>query len=495
MNASLVGWSDSDGRLEAVIDENASIGAARDNALVVRTDGVSGHHARITRQDGKYFVEDAGSRNGTWVNGERVTRARLHHLDVVTLGRFADLVFLERVVSEQRAAAAAARAAEVEAEAPSEMEWRTRLVWSPEELQNLRAAGLNDPAAVAAKPAASAPAPAAKAPAPAAPAPAAKAKPEAAKPAAAAQPVEQSKPAPRSPEPAPSERTQFMPGASFTLPSSITAGGDEPPAGERTQLRPPDSASGAVGRPPAEMLNPSERTQLFRPGMGSDMGLSAPPAELLTPQERTEFRPSGGGSTTSLPVPPAEMFSDERTQLAGAGSSGLVPPPAAAIEADADAPAADSDEPPATALPSGSLLGFRDVGPPSTNAMSAPTVMPTSSPRLDTPQTAAARAASMPIRAVRLTGDFGEFELPIGVSTVGRAAEATIRIDSREMSRIHTKITVTPESVSVEDNGSANGTSVNGATIDSLRRLIDGDRLAFANYEFRVELLRLEGDR
>lgn len=120
------------------------------------------------------------------------------------------------------------------------------------------------------------------------------------------------------------------------------------------------------------------------------------------------------------------------------------------------------------------------------------TVLPTG--RIDTPGTTAARS-NKPIRAMRLTGDFGEYDLPVGVSTVGRSSEATIRIDSREMSRIHATITVSPEFVTVEDGGSANGTSVNGAMIEGLRRLIDGDRLAFANYEFRVELLRLEGDR
>src|SRR4029450_3833340 len=49
---------------------------------------------------------DKGSSNGTWLNGERVKRARLRHLDVITLGRFAELVFggRETEVPDQAAA-------------------------------------------------------------------------------------------------------------------------------------------------------------------------------------------------------------------------------------------------------------------------------------------------------------------------------------------------------------------------------------------------------
>ncbi len=51
---------------------------------------VSGGHARFTRADGRVHVEDAGSRNGTWVNGVRVAeRARVPLDDgaVLRLGR------------------------------------------------------------------------------------------------------------------------------------------------------------------------------------------------------------------------------------------------------------------------------------------------------------------------------------------------------------------------------------------------------------------------
>jgi phosphoserine phosphatase RsbU/P len=47
---------------------------------------VSRLHARLVCEAGAYFVEDAGSRHGTFVNGTRQERVRLHSLDEITLG-------------------------------------------------------------------------------------------------------------------------------------------------------------------------------------------------------------------------------------------------------------------------------------------------------------------------------------------------------------------------------------------------------------------------
>ena len=49
-----------------------TIGAARENDVVVRLPGVSRHHARIVRDGGAVFwLEDVGSRYGSTVNGAR----------------------------------------------------------------------------------------------------------------------------------------------------------------------------------------------------------------------------------------------------------------------------------------------------------------------------------------------------------------------------------------------------------------------------------------
>lgn len=47
---------------------------------------VSRVHARVMAEDGEYFIVDAGSRHGTFLNGERCERARLKNKDEVTLG-------------------------------------------------------------------------------------------------------------------------------------------------------------------------------------------------------------------------------------------------------------------------------------------------------------------------------------------------------------------------------------------------------------------------
>ena len=50
------------------------MGRAPDNNLVLRDTRVSRNHAQIARIDGRYLLEDLGSRHGVWVNGERVEK-------------------------------------------------------------------------------------------------------------------------------------------------------------------------------------------------------------------------------------------------------------------------------------------------------------------------------------------------------------------------------------------------------------------------------------
>ncbi len=66
-----------------------SVGRAPDND--VRLDGlqISNHHARFARQNGSVTVEDAGSTNGVYVNGERISGRRNVQLsDVIQIGPF-----------------------------------------------------------------------------------------------------------------------------------------------------------------------------------------------------------------------------------------------------------------------------------------------------------------------------------------------------------------------------------------------------------------------
>ncbi|MBI5494755.1 MAG: FHA domain-containing protein [Deltaproteobacteria bacterium] len=72
------------------------VGRSRSNDVVIDHTGVSKLHARIHLADGTCAVEDAGSRNGTSVNGRAVvaeTRVRLHNGDMIVFGGVALTVY------------------------------------------------------------------------------------------------------------------------------------------------------------------------------------------------------------------------------------------------------------------------------------------------------------------------------------------------------------------------------------------------------------------
>ncbi len=63
------------------------------NDAVLHSAVVSRHHARITKTNGSYFIEDLNSRNGTYVNGKMLSyreNVKLKRMDVIT---FADVVY------------------------------------------------------------------------------------------------------------------------------------------------------------------------------------------------------------------------------------------------------------------------------------------------------------------------------------------------------------------------------------------------------------------
>jgi hypothetical protein len=53
--------------------DETTIGRWPENDIVIADRWVSRHHTRITRQGLRYVVEDLGSKNGTFVNGQRLT--------------------------------------------------------------------------------------------------------------------------------------------------------------------------------------------------------------------------------------------------------------------------------------------------------------------------------------------------------------------------------------------------------------------------------------
>jgi signal transduction histidine kinase/pSer/pThr/pTyr-binding forkhead associated (FHA) protein len=68
-----------------------TIGRANDQTICLPHPSMSRQHARIECSDGRYFVIDLQSKNGTLVNGARVQRQELHSGDTLKLG---DMVLL-----------------------------------------------------------------------------------------------------------------------------------------------------------------------------------------------------------------------------------------------------------------------------------------------------------------------------------------------------------------------------------------------------------------
>jgi pSer/pThr/pTyr-binding forkhead associated (FHA) protein len=64
-----------------------SIGRLPDNTVVIDNPAVSGHHARLVPEGEQHFLEDLHSTNGTFVNGQRITRQALTDGDIVLVGK------------------------------------------------------------------------------------------------------------------------------------------------------------------------------------------------------------------------------------------------------------------------------------------------------------------------------------------------------------------------------------------------------------------------
>ncbi len=71
-----------------------TIGRKPDNDLVLDDESTSGHHARIVQVQSVFFIEDAGSSNGTFANGKKTDRKQLVNGDQITIGQHA-LVYQE----------------------------------------------------------------------------------------------------------------------------------------------------------------------------------------------------------------------------------------------------------------------------------------------------------------------------------------------------------------------------------------------------------------
>lgn len=76
----------------AVGAKEVSIGRSPDNGLVIDNPAVSHYHARVFNEEGRLILEDFGSMNGTFVNGQRVKMVSLKPGDSVVIGKHSILI-------------------------------------------------------------------------------------------------------------------------------------------------------------------------------------------------------------------------------------------------------------------------------------------------------------------------------------------------------------------------------------------------------------------
>ncbi|MFN8481741.1 MAG: FHA domain-containing protein [Anaerolineae bacterium] len=65
-----------------------AVGRDLSNTIVLSDAAISGEHCLLSLRDGQWWIEDLGSRNGTYLNGVRVTRPlTVSPGDAISLGR------------------------------------------------------------------------------------------------------------------------------------------------------------------------------------------------------------------------------------------------------------------------------------------------------------------------------------------------------------------------------------------------------------------------
>jgi hypothetical protein len=76
-------------------DERTTIGRSPDCGVFLDDVTVSRRHAILVQRDGRWYIEDQGSLNGTFVNRRRVESAELEDGDELQIGKYR-LTFLQR---------------------------------------------------------------------------------------------------------------------------------------------------------------------------------------------------------------------------------------------------------------------------------------------------------------------------------------------------------------------------------------------------------------
>jgi hypothetical protein len=87
----VVGWfvamsGDQKGEDFRLHDGKNTVGSASDSQVILRDNTVSGQHASIRYEDGKFLLTDLDSSNGTYLNDRKVVREELKDNDEIRFG-------------------------------------------------------------------------------------------------------------------------------------------------------------------------------------------------------------------------------------------------------------------------------------------------------------------------------------------------------------------------------------------------------------------------
>ncbi len=483
--AKLIGRTGPIAGKDFVLGDTTRIGSAREAEIRIRAEGVSRIHARLWREDDAYWLEDAGSTNGTLLSGTRVRKDRLRHLDVVTLGRTVDLIFIRtgtQVLPEADAAPAAAARGITSASLIALDGPDTGTVFDLPKGEITFGRADSNTIVVAS---------------------------------AAVSKVH--------------ARIERVDDAVFIqdlgsvngtfvndtrIDDRVVMGrGDRVSlSGVRSFQVTIDRAGGTVVNQAADPLSSSGPVfnQEWKTRLIWSAEELAELAELAQPSPVPDVPPQAPAKAKRkpkpAPQPPARKNAAERPPVARATATvtpgevvgGTVEPARVAAPVKPTAkpaqPAAAPAKPAAkTAAPA------KPFEPEVKQAGPVPLAAPTPG---DDPHAASPRVAPPPwedsVRddvaatvhaapAVRLVGRT-TYTLAPGTTTIGRAETATIRVDDRKISRLHAEITVAVDAVAIEDKGSFNGTTVNGTEITKRQVLRHGDRVQIGETGWTVEI-------
>jgi len=429
------------GQAEAVMGREAGL------AVSLRLDGISRRHAQVTWDGQLYWLEDLGSTNGTFLNGQAVRRERLRHLDVVTLGRKVDLVFVLRADDVQPVRRqGVVRAALVEAEGEERHDvpagevtlgrsTACNVIVASGVVSSLHARILRGPGQLVLEDLGSA-------------------------------------------------NGTFVNGARI-MTTELHQGDVVSLAGV---------ASFRVELELGEVLTASGVQPL-----PESLASLARPRQQFSAEWKTRFEWSSGerevleALRAGVPPPPEDLVP------AAAGSQGAVarghtgPTPAVRPAPAKPAPAPAAPVKPAAAPVARPPVADKPAAVPVARP-SAPMAAPLPAPAAPiAPAPAAAPAAPVGIRAIVLTCSLGELRVvEPGAHILGRGTDAALRLQHPTVSRRHARVILSDDrsTAYLQDAGGANGTSLNGTQLTQLAPLAEGDRIRVGEVELTVGLVR-----